>query len=276
MFIINGSKTEFTQWEQGITLKNTNMAKGDAVQFYSASGESAIMYAKEENGTVVVEVPNRMLQFAANITARLVKGGGVTSFAVKFVSYKQPEGYNFIDNEQREKAGGGGTADAVDWSNVQNKPFETVGGDTLTWDGNTSGLESFQIDDFSYYKITDIVPSVEELSKGGACTSYMMGDSLESEFTSAQENEDGSLSILNMDGAEDVNIAIKSDGIYFLYISMDEMTGYTSTLTINGYTGFTKETIKQEVLPEPVLTSPSGKKFKITVADNGTLGTTEV
>ena len=153
MFIINGSKTEFTQWEQGITLKNTNMAKGDAVQFYSASGESAIMYAKEENGTVVVEVPNRMLQFAANITARLVKGGGVTSFAVKFVSYKQPEGYNFIDNEQREKAGGGGTADAVDWSNVQNKPFETVGGDTLTWDGNTSGLESFQIDDFSYYKI---------------------------------------------------------------------------------------------------------------------------
>ena len=160
MFIINGSKTEFTQWEQDITLKNTNMAKGDAVQFYSASGESAIMYAKEENGTVVVEVPNRMLQFAANITARLVKGGGVTSFAVKFVSYKQPAGYNFKDNEHHGRT----SADSVEWSNVQNKPFETVDGVNITWDGDTTGLVSGF--DGTVYKISDEIISKEDLLRG--------------------------------------------------------------------------------------------------------------
>jgi len=113
MFIINGNQTEFTQWEQGKTLKNTDMAKGDAVQFYGSSGESGIMHAKEENGAVVVEVPNSMLKHAGSFTARLVKNEGRTTFSVKQAA--MPESYMPVDNEQH--------GEGVDWEDIQNKPF---------------------------------------------------------------------------------------------------------------------------------------------------------
>ena len=267
MFIINGSKTEFTQWEQGITLKNTNMAKGDAVQFYSASGESAIMYAKEENGTVVVEVPNRMLQFAANITARLVKGGGVTSFAV--MAAEKATGYTFKDNEYRETLP----------EHLQFGNEIVVGGDTLTWDGNTDGLEDFE---GVFYHVSDAYPTLAEAQNGGlgtfsigatgSLTAMDMTEALGFECYQLYLNGETPVALCSSQNFEKDGVQLYK-GAYLL----TEGGMYVSSLTINGYNGFTTKTIKP--LDEkymPVLTSPSGKKFKITVADNGTLGTTEV
>lgn len=186
--------------------------------------------------------------------------------------------------EAEEKAGGDGHADSVKWSNVQNKPFETVGGDTLTWDGNTEGLEYISLDGdvVALYHVSNATPTVEDLDKGYAL-SFQYGNTVN---TSYQDTGAGFI-ILSSDfagvivyeeavGVDLDGIIFPKSGIYFVNIDMGAESDYANKLTINGYTGFTKETIKQEVLPEPVLTSPSGKKFKITVADNGTLGTTEV
>jgi len=65
-------------------------------------------------------------------------------------------------------------------------------------------------------------------------------------------------------------------GIYFF-----TQGGYVTvvSLTIPNYTGFTTTTTVLKKLDEkymPILTSPSGKKFKITVDDSGTLSATEV
>ena len=181
-------------------------------------------------------------------------------------------------------SGGGGTADAVEWSNVQNKPFETVGGDTLTWDGNTEGLEYISLDGdvVALYHVSNATPTVEDLDKGYAL-SFQYGNTVN---TSYQDTGAGFI-ILSSDfagiivyeeavGVDLDGIIFPKSGIYFVNIDMEAESDYANKLTINGYTGFTKETIKQEVLPEPVLTSPSGKKFKITVADDGTLAATEV
>ena len=154
MFKINGNQTEFTQWEQGKTLTNPDMAKGDAVQFYSGSGESAIMYAKEEGGTVVVEVPNSILQHAGNFTARLVKGGGSTTFAVK--EAKKPADYVIIDNEQpAEKTSGGGVSS---WNDLTDKPFYKTESEAYILD-----CCEWERDGYMYQTLTTTLPTVGEI-----------------------------------------------------------------------------------------------------------------
>ena len=99
MFTINGNLKEFTQWQQGNSLSNPNMKKGDKVRFVSGSGESSVMRAKEVNGAVLVEVPNILIQHAANITVQFMDGSDRASFAV--VKANMPDGWNLIDNEPR-------------------------------------------------------------------------------------------------------------------------------------------------------------------------------
>lgn len=119
MFTINGNLKEFTQWEQGYSLTNPNMKDGDKIQFHSGSGMSYIMEAKSGK----VEVPNRMLQHAANITAQFIDGTDDTSFAVK--PAKKPKDYVFIDNECKyeEYQSGSGGGGVSSWYDLQDRPF---------------------------------------------------------------------------------------------------------------------------------------------------------
>jgi hypothetical protein len=63
------------------------------------------------------------------------------------------------------KLGAGG---ASSWNDLTDKPFyETVvGGDTLTWDGNTEGLTSVNFYSDSAYKVSDAVFSTEDCVNG--------------------------------------------------------------------------------------------------------------
>lgn len=127
------------------------------------------------------------------------------------------------------------------WVKEKVYSFQTVeaaGGDTLTWDGSTDGLKSFTVDDVSYYKITGIIPSLDELAQGGTVSGNMDGELYGYTFTNAQMNDDGSMSLIGSDGNPVMDITIKADGIYFMHLSMDGMTAFTSSLTINGYKGF--------------------------------------
>lgn len=99
MFTIYGGKTEFNQWEQGQMITNPNMAVGDKVRFWNASGETHPMIAYKHDGVIVVDVPNDLLQRASPILVDLCgKPEYLTRFMVNFVSHREPEGYQFIDN----------------------------------------------------------------------------------------------------------------------------------------------------------------------------------
>lgn len=51
----------------------------------------------------------------------------------------------------------------VNWDDIADKPFTTVGGDTLTWDGNTEGLVSCVDSISGFYKVSDATPTIEEI-----------------------------------------------------------------------------------------------------------------
>lgn len=133
-----------------------------------------------------------------------------------------------------------------DFENIDNSPFETIGGDTLTWDGNTEGLENI---DGAFWKISDAAPSIEELSHGYSLT--IRSPEGENTFTEADVPipETGPVIIgefciiipedTNGDGF------VIGKGTYFL----GDSTTYTSSFTINGYTGFTITKLKSEYLP---------------------------
>lgn len=127
--------------------------------------------------------------------------------------------------------------------------LETVGGDTLTWDGNTEGRDVFE---GALFKVSDLTPIIDEL------TSYTVTGSDGTVFSSADMPavEDGGLIFIGGELAAIVSSDDIADelgitrGIYFIRIPNDDGTIlYTTSLTINGYTGFTKEVVKEECLP---------------------------
>ena len=131
--------------------------------------------------------------------------------------------------------------------------IETVGGvDTLKWNGNVDGI--IQVNDM--YKVSELVPTIEELSNGGVINLIVQGQEASLPFNSFVE-KDGSgiltddesndmVWIVTKDNAEYGEVVYPEKGIYFTYFpGLFEVT----SLQINGYTGFTKEQVKQEYLP---------------------------
>lgn len=95
--IYNG--TELKQWSTGNLLTNPHMKDGDNVRFVSGSGmvETNIAYTKE--GTVVVEVPNRILTLANSICVELITDHKCSAnFDV--VKQPKPNGYVLVDNKK--------------------------------------------------------------------------------------------------------------------------------------------------------------------------------
>lgn len=141
-----------------------------------------------------------------------------------------------------------------EWNTVQNKPFTTVGGDTLTWDGNTEGLVSVDASgdgSIMFYHVADCIITMSDLENGGTI-GYADGTNSEllSDLGTATEQSyfdmGNSYVVTFMDNVVMDTTLLPKKGLYFLE---NEDFGIR-TFTINGYTGFTKETIKTEVLPE--------------------------
>lgn len=146
----------------------------------------------------------------------------------KIIAGKDLEPITRMEKFLKEYGGGGGGGSASEY-------FETVGGDTLTWDGNTEGLEKHGE---QFYKVTDIAPSIEDFVNGGSATTNT-GDVLP--FTSAEIHELGPGVFIAGDYAL---IAVN----YGTFLAAAD-GNYISSLTINGYTGFTTTKLKAEYLP---------------------------
>lgn len=154
----------------------------------------------------------------------------------------------------------------------------TVEGDTLTWDGNKDGRVG--VADM-IYKISDNVLTLDDVQNGATVT-----DSAKSSTTySADEIREfsdtygivcfGGVYVIPSANFELQGMVFPEAGIYVM--AADSASAYTESITIPGYTGFTSTTVKP--LDEkymPILTSPGGKKFKISVDDSGVISAVEV
>lgn len=158
-------------------------------------------------------------------------------------------------------AGGG----SVDMS----KYFETVGGDTITWDGVADGR--YNVSNLAFL-ISDTVPTLEELKKGGTLINnkgkeipftgstiidaeafgmgtgcYIIVDSVQYPAVFVVYEENATFEMVK-DG-QTISAVFGKKGIYFVDGTLVGIDNYVTSLTINGYTGFTKEVIKEEYLP---------------------------
>lgn len=135
---------------------------------------------------------------------------------------------------------------APDWNDMTNKPFTTVAGDTLTWNGNTEGLETFD----GMYKVADNVITMDMLSQGAIVTfngqTASLADYLYDAGNGAIMFDVGMFLSVDMDDPESGTTLSK--GVYFAQ--------GVSGLTINGYTGFVKEQIKPDALPDGIGAQP--------------------
>lgn len=160
---------------------------------------------------------------------------------------------------------------------------KVVEGDTLTWDGNTEGLVVFDMGN-KMYKVSDAVPTMDDLANGVSLKRVANDKYYESTTDYINELVPGFIMIADTEvaviseslvGKEIEGIIFPEAGVY--YFANDE--GYTISLTIPNYTGFvTKQTVVKRMDEKylPTLTSPSGKKFKLSVDDSGTITATEV
>lgn len=138
----------------------------------------------------------------------------------------------------------------VKWDHVSDKPFVKVGGDTLTWDGNTEGLVTLDIETGSlYYRVSDVAPSLEDFANGvtvGVLTPDGIGtDSMTYEDIASGYADGAIFAGVFAVILEDIEGFEK--GVYLVYYAENN---YLTSLTIPGYTGFAKEQIDPKVLPE--------------------------
>lgn len=149
---------------------------------------------------------------------------------------------------------------------------KVVEGDTLTWDGNTEGLASpFP----NAYKVSNVVLTDADLAK----TWTLM-------LNTGDEHSAAPEMMLEAWKLTDFVLYVPPSGIqleqYFiprgLYFA--NVNGvHPSSLTIPGYGKFVSEQTVVKPLDEkymPVLTSPNGTKFKISVGNDGSLSAEEV
>lgn len=81
------------------------------------------------------------------------------------VTITDKDGEKAFDVMDGKDGAGGGT---VHWNDVEGKPFGEMptGGDTLYWDGNTEGLVEVVSDVGTFYKVSDVVVTEEEMYNG--------------------------------------------------------------------------------------------------------------
>lgn len=166
-------------------------------------------------------------------------------------------------------AGGG----ASSWNDLKDKPFgEEKAFEPIVWDGNPEGLESVDAGGGLFYYKVSAEPLTDPASVDSLVVSVM--------------NEPGT----EIYKAEDVGVRVQpfgfSFGEYMMSITEDvSMNGFTFTrgvwlMSMNGtfFSGVnpktTLKTLEEKYMP--TLTSPSGKKFKLSVDDSGTISSVEV
>jgi hypothetical protein len=198
------------------------------------------------------------------------EGGGSTEGAVLYTEQTLTE---------PEKAQARKNIGAVSsWNDLKDRPFGDypTGGDTLTWDGNTEGLEVFMD---VLYKVSDATPTIEDFANGFSLC--MAGEVIELPSDWATVDA-GAIVISDPDGflpyAFIVSESVAAEngvsaGTYLLSFDMSTvgLAGMlvVEQLTLPGYAGFAyTEQIKPKYLPKIPVNKLPGAIFLYTDADN--------
>lgn len=140
------------------------------------------------------------------------------------------------------------------WNDLPDKPVVSAGSDTLTWDGNTDGLVSFE---GMFYKVSDAIVTIEDFAD--TYSIGLDGDEGEGEFGIETIVDTGMGVLFGIDGifalvsesgvgADMGGAAFQESGVYF--VTYGE-AGFITKLTIPGYTGFGQEKIAPSHLYQP-------------------------
>lgn len=141
----------------------------------------------------------------------------------------------------------------VSWNDLTDKPFgeTTTVKEVLTWDGvvlddDPSGEVYGTL--ITYHRVSDDVPSVEQLSAGGIYTLCQNSEFMDTEFTSSDVQDNTSVGFIVVgpviiactDNVTAQGLTFPKAGIYFM--SMPEE--YASGFKVNGYQ-FETKTVKK-------------------------------
>ena len=169
--------------------------------------------------------------------------------------------------------GNSGSSVQTDWNQtdpsaadfIKNKPFgdSPTGGDTLYWDGNTEGL--VDVGGIGCL-VSDKLPTMSDLANGGVIVGTMFdGSTVSIQFTASEVIDvDGDGSFITINDA--VNV-FNHESIHGVAL-MKSKTGYISSFTINGYTGFpvTKK-MEEKYLPGAVILYADAENYLYATAD---------
>ena len=232
-----------------------------------------------ENEPIFVVIPDDLV--GSNIDGEIVTESGMYAYnndSVYPISFTIP-GYNGFKTTTTElkTLESKFLPEALHFG--EDKAFEPI-----VWDGNTEGLEVFTGNNGTFYKIADYVPvdSAEQVDSV-VVTATNNGESAEIELISTMWNNAfsaqdhiwvfGNFGLFGTDGQYGQGGVTIPAGVYTKSV-VDAfgapLEGFS--MIVNPASAVTPMNEKYF----PILTSPSGKKFKITIADDGTITSTEV
>lgn len=177
------------------------------------------------------------------------------------------------------------------WNDLTDKPFGSeVTEGVLKWDGDSSGKEVLDLvnnHQNTLAKVSNDTFTADELN---GCTMVIYTKGMgETEITIGQENAQAAqfvegLVAVMLEQTPFVLTVVDDDvyagmpmkkGTYFnVTVDEAEVVEYVKSISCLTHKVETIKTLDEKYLPE--LTSPSGKKFKLSVDDNGTISATEV
>lgn len=178
-------------------------------------------------------------------------------------------GYDFIISSTDEIIKTEHLPEALRFGEIETE----IRGDTLTWDGNASGLVGIE---GTHFRVSDAIPSPAQLQAGGTVT---RSDGELLTFSAPSETQNGLSSIAGLVYVLHQNITY-GEYTYPAGVYLAKGVFYISSFTINGYDGFvTKDvqlvTIDPKYLPAgiggggggsalpPVTTSDAGKFLRV-------------
>lgn len=128
--------------------------------------------------------------------------------------------------------------------------------EAITWDGDTTGRATLESLDWNFlYHVSNAVPTLEDLIKGGVLEVRQQGMPLIMSFTSQDiENLEGVIFFISERVCEITDLAASMFGVPAGIYFYNDGTQYVSSFTINNYTFVEKETkiktIDPKYLPE--------------------------
>jgi len=144
---------------------------------------------------------------------------------------------------------------------------------TIEWDGNSEGREHYSAIGLDFYWISGEILTDGEIKSGTAISSDGGTSEMASywdQFVSNGYVTEGatlttSMAVIRKAYAVVAGVEFKTPGIYFVSSGDTFITSFANEIT---------NPMAEEFLPE--LTSPNGTKYKLTVADDGTLSAVTV